>query len=747
VAVIEDDVAGSSQTLRRVLGEVRRRIRAYVAVEGIGLTLATAGLGFWLALGLDRLFEPSRPVRLAFLAAAALAAALVFYKKVLARLFVPFEDRSLAMVVERRFRGLDESLLTAIELDAGVLPSVGRTMLAAARDRAASTLGGTNVEAIFNPLPRRRAVAAAAALVVTIGSFAVAAPGLFRLGVERLTLQTDELWPRKTGLSVVGFENGERVAAVGSDVELIVRADTKKEIPARVDVYFRSDNGERDQAIMDRVGKVGPEEPYQPYKFTFNGVASTLTLDVYGGDARLRNLRLRVVERPRAGLQLECVYPGYTRREKGSLPVTGTMPLPQGTLVSVDALCQKPLRRATIGRPDGRGGTTVEVIEMDPQRKVNQFRFDLGPLLLDTQVTIDLLDLDGIDNRATLVLQAVADVPPTVNVARKAIETSVTPQARVPLVGKLADDYGLVRSWFEYSVDGSPAQETPFVAQPAGVREAVVDEALELPALFPSPKPLVPGQILSIVPKAVDGRELPDEPKGNLTAGEAVALTVVTDAEMLRLLEAREIMLREQFKQLIGKVTRDRDSLVSVGETKKPPAGADAAENDAAGAAGETAIPRDRIVVDQARSHTKENRAETLAVADGFSQIVEELVNNRIAEGMLLQERLAGEVAAPLRRIGVEMFPEYEARLTELQLAVADKGDPARLPAAQREALRSADAILIEMNVVLNKMLELESFKEAVDLLRSIIALHKDVGEQTQKRSNSAARLLGPKKD
>ncbi len=35
------------------------------------------------------------------------------------------------------------------------------------------------------------------------------------------------------------------------------------------------------------------------------------------------------------------------------------------------------------------------------------------------------------------------------------------------------------------------------------------------------------------------------------------------------------------------------------------------------------------------------------------------------------------------------------------------------------------------MNVVLNKMLELESFKEAVDLLRAIIAMQKEVGEKT----------------
>ena len=46
------------------------------------------------------------------------------------------------------------------------------------------------------------------------------------------------------------------------------------------------------------------------------------------------------------------------------------------------------------------------------------------------------------------------------------------------------------------------------------------------------------------------------------------------------------------------------------------------------------------------------------------------------------------------------------------------------------------------MNVVLNKMLELESFKEAVDLLRAIIAMQKEVGEKTNAQRQNKLRLL-----
>ena len=42
-------------------------------------------------------------------------------------------------------------------------------------------------------------------------------------------------------------------------------------------------------------------------------------------------------------------------------------------------------------------------------------------------------------------------------------------------------------------------------------------------------------------------------------------------------------------------------------------------------------------------------------------------------------------------------------------------------PAARTKAVQQADAILVEMKQVLDKMLELETFNEALDLLRAII--------------------------
>lgn len=736
-----DDVLRS---LRRTLGAVRRRIRAYVGVEGLAATIATAGIAFWAALALDRVFEPARTVRWLFLAAALSFTLFVFYRKFLRRFFARLSDASLALLLERHFPVLNESLLTSIELGPAELTDNGRAMLASTSSDARRRLADVRFDQLFDVRPRRTAIALATLLTVSVAGFALARPELLRFGVERLLGRTNELWPRYTHLTVDGFTDGERVVARGADLDLIVRADTAKQIPSTVYLYYESeDGGVEEELVMDLDGKARPGvDSHQLYKAPLRGLVSTLLLDIRGGDARLRDLKIRVVERPRIAIDLHCKYPAYTGRADGVLPrVSGIVPLPQGTIVTVFAESDKPLRAVAAKIPDGRAAAKDVRIELPAdEEKSRRFQVELGRLDADAAATFQLFDTDGVDNTELLTLQAVPDAAPSFqNLARKGVDASVTPQARMPFAGQAVDDYGLGRLWFDYAVDGGEPAARLFASAPAGAREASIDEVLEVRDLAsgPTSSPPTIGQTFTITAKAQDNRALPEQPEGNIAAGDSFNFTVVSDADLLRILEAREIMFREQFKALIEKVTRDRDSLVSVDASPATPAGgAEAEANDAP-------VDRSRIVVDQARNHTKENKAETLAVAAGFSAIVEEIVNNRVVEGDRLRQRLSDDIAAPLKRLGEDRFPEYEEKLTALKLLVdRTTKDPAAIEAARREAQRTADAILIEMNVVLNKMLELESFKEAVDLLRAIIAMQREVGEKTNAQRQNKLRLL-----
>ena len=58
-------------------------------------------------------------------------------------------------------------------------------------------------------------------------------------------------------------------------------------------------------------------------------------------------------------------------------------------------------------------------------------------------------------------LAVVADEPPQMAVRLDGIGTAITPQARLPAVGQVTDDYGVARSGSSYAVDGADAVAMP----------------------------------------------------------------------------------------------------------------------------------------------------------------------------------------------------------------------------------------------------------------------------------------------
>ncbi len=119
-----------------------------------------------------------------------------------------------------------------------------------------------------------------------------------------------------------------------------------------------------------------------------------------------------------------------------------------------------------------------------------------------------------------------------------------------------------------------------------------------------------------------------------------------------------------------------------------------------------------------------------MGLAEAFDDLRKQLINNRIDTDEL-KERLQNGIADPLRRIADPMFPELQRRLEGLQ-AVLD--DAAKCPGLRARAQRQADDILLAMRKVRDRMIELEDFNEAVNLLRDIIKTQDQLREETQQR-------------
>src|SRR5581483_8997434 len=270
-------------------------------------------------------------------------------------------------------------------------------------------------------------------------------------------------------------------------------------VPQVVEVRSRDDEGKRDRGMMVREGvaTVGPDS-YQDYRYTFGSILSGVTFDVAGGDARLRGLRIRVVESPSISLTLSCEYPPYMKRAAAEIPVTGVMPLPIGTRVIVRAHATKDLRQAQIDYLADESPQTHK-ISLDGSR---QFDFTIDRLAADQTLSFSLVDTDGVSNRGPiqLALTAVADEPPQIDVELEGIGSAITPQARLPLVGRVEDDYGLERIWLEHSIDEDDPQKSP-LADGGGRSQIDISHPFEVAELG-----IDAGQKLLIGTKAADNR-------------------------------------------------------------------------------------------------------------------------------------------------------------------------------------------------------------------------------------------------
>ena len=771
----------------KALTALRRRIRRYVVCEGTALAAAWLGVAFWGTLAVDWFFEPPVAARAVMLAVVAAILAGIVWRQIVCRVFVRLTDRNMATVLERRFRQFDDSLLTAVALSGrptttstfakGTVPfssdenwdspqlvfgrplsspepgdaEFNAQMLEQTTSTAAAHLGSLRLGEVFNPLPLWRAVTAAGLSMSSVLLLALITPGSLSVWARRNLAFSDVLWPRSTRLLVDGFPAGAQKVARGADLEVIARADlSMPRVPQLVEVRYRTEGGARGRAAMDRRGVARRSvDRFQEYAYTFHGLLADVHFDVVGGDDRVSNLWIQVVDSPKISeMTLECVFPAYIGRLPESLPVTGVMQVPMGTRITVHAAVNKDLLGVHADSLlEDRPGPTSELPSDAISADRRGFRYPLGPLMKDTTLLFTLTDSDHIRSRdpVRLALVPIADQPPRLAVQLDGIGSAITPQARLPAAGHIADDYGVDRAWFEQAVD----QQKPSshaIAIPAG---AATDISLTGAALEVRGLALKPGQKMLVCVKAADRCDLGKGP--NVGTSERWLLDVVSPEQLRAMLEARELVLRQQCEQIVQETTETRDLLARL--AFDAPAQAAKASREPAKPAKDAANPGSASVEQPTDSPEQPNRLrllrvqgaladsrkttqEVAGVADAIDEIRKQLVNNRI-DTEELKQRLQAGIADPLRALVEQSFPELDRRLEKLQAAVADlQAGPRR----RDQARQQADDIILAMRKVLDRMIAMEDFNQAVELLRTIIQEQEKLRAETQQRHKQKVR-------
>jgi hypothetical protein len=730
--------------------------------------------------------------------------------------------------------------LTAVELT--VRPpdpnDCNRDMLAATCRTAVEPLARVRLGHVFDSRPLRLAILAAVLLAGAAAAFGKFMPDSLAVWFRRTVLMSGELWPRRTILAVEGFPDGVARVARGADFTLIVNADmTAQHVPRSVRIEYRPEGAARHDATMTREGQaVAGRDHFQAYSYVFRGILAPIDLELRGGDASIRGLRIEVVDAPTlVRLDAECRYPDYMGRTPRTVPAAGVVPIPLGTEVTLRAEANKRLthvqivdgevaqfvadsmtrrlheiialqrgavraghggemagdsaerlkiaavqleqlheeanlrlaenvpsgslrevldnidavRNDILQTVEGQASAATALLVEDRLRELlgvvgrlvsfTRFNFRLQPIGETKTLELVLHDVDGIKSNQPIriVLSAVEDQPPQPVIQLRGIGSAITPQARLPFLGGVHDDHGIARIWLEYSVEGREPRRQTLKQLEAIATQVWIDEAFEVDALR-----LEPGNKILVAVKASDRYNLGPEP--NIGTGDRWMLDVVTPEKLRAMLESREIVLRQRFETIVEDVEGIRDTLA--GLTFEEESSEGASEGSEAAEPGDSerldTAERRRAVrllrIQRSRQNGQKDSHETAGVAEAFADIRQELVNNRIYTEEL-RIRIEQDIVAPLNRLVGEDYVQLDERLARLETT---HDDPEQSPGQRDAALRQTDMILKTMQEVLSRMLELEDFNEAVQLLRSIIEEQEQLREAVRERRKEKLRQL-----
>ena len=772
--------------IRDLLAGLRWRIRAYVWLQGLSLAVAWIGLTFWCGLALDYLpvlagvGEMPRVARAILLIGISLVLAFILYRWVLRRVFVRLADRSMAMLLERRHRELSESLITAVELSHGrsdLSSSHSQEMLAATREQALARLGDVRMGTVFNLRPLVISLLGAIGLVATIGAFYAVNASAWELGVGRLYLLKNDTWPRYARIEIAGieqrvegsaeqatqvtpFRDGAIKVAKGANLALLVRADaTRKVIPNVCVIHYQTAEGDHGRVNMTRIG--GVHDWFQNYRYEgkpFDGILSDIEFDVVGFDHRVTGYRLQAVDSPAVvEVKIACQFPSYMVDEKLSLwlprtvNLTPGLQLPRGTKLTFQCRSNKPLAKVLLSNPDTNETTTLDITKGSG----DSTSFTHSVAQLDDHLTLDvsLTDIDEVhsDRPYRIHISGIEDAPPTIDMRLRGIGTAVTPNVLVPTVGKVTDDYGLGKSWVEAFVNDGEPKEFPLSPAKTGETELLIDFRTERSQ--EKGLTLEPGAKLHLTVRSVDRRELGSGP--NQAAGDHYQLDVVSPEQLLTLLEARELALRRRFEQIISELEETRDMLVRirVEGPEQPERPVDPVEKSAEAKEDPATSAAERLKriwslrllrARQSLLQSQKAGQEVLGIAAAFRDIYEELVNNRV-DTEDRKKRLKDDVSAPLQNIGEKQFSELDRQLEKVAEAITKVEASGRLNAedpptaeASQGAVDQANQILLELQAVLQKMMDLEDFNELLDIVRSLIDDQERLSTETKKEQKKA---------
>ena len=759
--------------ISRQINRLKRSLRFYTALDGIAALLLTVILLFVIDIALDRFFEFPLFLRLFLLPVLAGTIFYVLWQKLLRRCFAPVRQDQLASALEHFVPKLNESLITAVEsnTDEEVDPELMRQTI----EKAVAALRGVSVRRFFRSgrLFSRFLFSILCAALIAAGC--VYFSETVSLWFARNILLASVDYPRRSLLLVDGFEDGRVRIGRGDSFTLSVRADMEMPlVPDALRVRVGTAAVGYRMVLIDQFRTETREGTrWRVFSTTFPEMLETVTLHIRGADSLLSDLCIEVVPTPTlTAMTLHQNFPDYMQRpERAVALTTARTTIPEGTELTITATSTKPLQDVT---------AVVNGVETslkpDANDAFDSIALTLPALREETTIEFRLTDTDGLTNRHPIrtELGIIKDQPPVVTARLEGIGPAITPEAVLPIAGEITDDNGLATAISRYTTEPAAATEPDAPAREPAVGTTPITGIVAGATLFPLaqsfsvlPLSVLPDDRLILFVEAKDLFDL-DESEGQIGEGPRWLLEIVTPEKLKTLLETREITLRQRFEVVIGEVERTKNILLdySLEPTEQQVQEAAAltledreneTEENRAERQREWEIQRQRLLdtinleqselgkyhLSRMLRDTNKEVYDLTGIVESFRTIRAEMINNRIFTEDE-RRRIDSEIMQPMQGLINEDFPGIDLLLGNLDQLLLERNEPKRPLALEtrQQILNRFDQAIFKMTAIRDKMASMESFSEAIELLRSIIKQQQQLRNETMEERNQRLRDL-----
>src|SRR5436190_8614491 len=474
----------SPQLLDNQLTGLRRRVRQVLVTHGVS-TLAAVLIGSMLVecLG-DWLFHFDDPImRLILGLAIVVGVVWVSRKYLVTPLSVQLSDVDLALRIEDRYPGFQDSLASSVQfIRSGADPRIGSPELQQAV--VATTLG--RLERLdCSDVVDTRQVRQVASLAVSVCLVTILLAGLNQsqtsIAVQRLLNPFSALaWPRQTNLRLLRedltpleFDTDNSLSVARGDTFKVLAENAAGHLPARVALEYRlADHKVVSETMRPTTMNDAQGTQREVGAGQLPSVKGDLDFRVVGGDDDQMPWHRVVVVPPPAveKLQVTVTPPKYTGRPAERLPEgVGHIQGLLGSRVAIAAGVNKPVRKAVLrANSQGRGkvdlradGKQLETSFVIREAGVHSWWFELQ-------------DAQGFEDAEPprYEVRGISDIEPEIFIDAPAADIQATADAIVRIRTTARDDLGLAEMRLVFKVesvfkaesgDAQPEQSIPLL--------------------------------------------------------------------------------------------------------------------------------------------------------------------------------------------------------------------------------------------------------------------------------------------